>query len=411
MSVFDKELTINGKAVRSPEQQVWKNMKDIDELQKYIKEAYKCSGELNTASISVAKSLTNADASVKEGWLLDTVGSLFKITGGDDDSLLIEFYTSLRGPQGEDGAAVNIDDNTTSATKCWSSQKVNSELADISNNGLDKGVYYTNTQPTDDTTISSSALLNKNGYVPIQVNDLIIYINGNNNPTSIYKVYSISGTTITVVKLGDYASGGGHKVLRVYSEAINEVPDEYKWYVSASDINDYVIDLATGSVPASYNQGDIVIAVSYDEDTDNDYIDGVYIVNTSGLWGSAGDLLLELGMFAKSGGKQLYQHFITCTCSGASFTIVITDENNDDTLYNCNLDDKLIEYKQLATDWAKILKERKIDKKKAELEQDFVNDDVSEADVQVEKDSSDTPLPIFKRFAKNLLNVFKKDSK
>jgi hypothetical protein len=90
-------------------------------------------------------------------------------------------------------------------------------------------------------------------------------------------------------------------------------------------------------------------------------------------------------------------------------------ERNDDTLYNCSLDDKLIEYKQLATDWAKILKERKIEKKKAELEQDFVNDDVSEdvseANVQVEKDSSDKPLPIYKRFAKNLLNVFKKDSK
>jgi hypothetical protein len=90
-------------------------------------------------------------------------------------------------------------------------------------------------------------------------------------------------------------------------------------------------------------------------------------------------------------------------------------ERNDDTLYNCSLDDKLIEYKQLATDWAKILKERKIEKKKAELEQDFVNDDVSEdeseVDVQVEKDSSDKPLPIYKRFAKNLLNVFKKDSK
>lgn len=87
-------------------------------------------------------------------------------------------------------------------------------------------------------------------------------------------------------------------------------------------------------------------------------------------------------------------------------------ERNDDKLFNYNLDDKLIEYKQLATDWAKLLKERKIDKKKAELEKDFYKDeDVSVADVQVEKDSSDTPLPIFKRFAKNLLNVFKKDSK
>ena len=38
-------------------------------------------------------------------------------------------------------------------------------------------------------------------------------------------------------------------------------------------------------------------------------------------------------------------------------------------------------------------------------------DDVSEDEVQEEKDSSDKPLPIHKRFAKNLLNVFKKDSK
>lgn len=82
-------------------------------------------------------------------------------------------------------------------------------------------------------------------------------------------------------------------------------------------------------------------------------------------------------------------------------------ERNDDKLFDLNLDSKLIEYKKLAADWAKLLKERKIDKKKAEIEQDFV----SEADVQVEKDSSDKPLPIHKRFAKNLLNVFKKDSK
>lgn len=58
-------------------------------------------------------------------------------------------------------------------------------------------------------------------------------------------------------------------------------------------------------------------------------------------------------------------------------------------------------------DWAKLLKERKIDKKKTEIEQDFVNDDESENDVQVEKDFSDTPLSFCKRFAKNILNVFK----
>lgn len=87
--------------------------------------------------------------------------------------------------------------------------------------------------------------------------------------------------------------------------------------------------------------------------------------------------------------------------------IFIYLERMDDKLFFFNLDDKLKEYKKLAADWAKILKERKIDKKKAELEQDFMNDDVSKDVVQVEKDSSNKPLQICKRFAKNLLNVFK----
>ena len=36
MSVYDSELTINGEAVRSPEQQVYKNMKDIKKLKEQI---------------------------------------------------------------------------------------------------------------------------------------------------------------------------------------------------------------------------------------------------------------------------------------------------------------------------------------------------------------------------------------
>lgn len=82
-------------------------------------------------------------------------------------------------------------------------------------------------------------------------------------------------------------------------------------------------------------------------------------------------------------------------------------KRKNDTLFDLNLDSKLIEYKKLATDWAKLLKEIRIDKKKAEIEQDFVNDGVSVEVVQVEKDFSNTPLPIYKRFAKKLLNVFK----
>lgn len=80
-------------------------------------------------------------------------------------------------------------------------------------------------------------------------------------------------------------------------------------------------------------------------------------------------------------------------------------KRKDDTLFDLNLYSKLIEYKKLAADWAKLLKEIRIDKKIAEIEQDFVNDDVSEEVVQEEKDFSNTPLPIYKRFATNYRTV------
>lgn len=94
-------------------------------------------------------------------------------------------------------------------------------------------------------------------------------------------------------------------------------------------------------------------------------------------------------------------------------------EHKDEKIYVLDSAQTLNEFKNLAREWNIYLKQRFIDKRKFEIEKDFYKDededDVSEdesvADVQVEKDSSDKPLPIYKRFAKNLLNVFKKDSK
>ena len=116
MAVKDKELIINGKAIRSPEQQVFKNMEDIAELQEVIKPEYKCTTELSTSATSVAKSYTNAGEDVDSGWLLDPVGKKFKITGGDEDNLLIVFYTSCQGPQGEDGTDGVTPNISASAT-------------------------------------------------------------------------------------------------------------------------------------------------------------------------------------------------------------------------------------------------------------------------------------------------------
>ena len=132
MSVYDKELIIDGKAVRSPEQQVYKNMKDIKDLQEIIKPEYTTSATLTSSSVSVAIADTNAPEGTTEGWLLTQDGLKFKITGGDETNLLLEFYCSIQGPEGPEGpsgADLEIDDSGTSATKVWSSQKVAQEVA------------------------------------------------------------------------------------------------------------------------------------------------------------------------------------------------------------------------------------------------------------------------------------------
>lgn len=205
---YDKELIINGKAVRSPEQQVYKNMKDIEELKNIItlEEEYACTIDLATTATTVAKSYTNAGEEVKSGWLIDPHANKFKITGGDDSNLLIEFYASYRGPAGEDGVSA-IDDTGTAEDKVWSSDKTDSEIA----KARDKGIYYTITQPsevlTDVYNLLLSNVANVNSNISIKPNDLIIYINASGNPEEIYKVNSLLATTLGLSKVGTYAQG------------------------------------------------------------------------------------------------------------------------------------------------------------------------------------------------------------
>lgn len=95
MGVFDRELVINGKAVCSPEQQVYKNMKDIEELKKFVKKYYKTTESLNSSSTTVAVNTTNVPEDVKEGWLLDSNANLFDITDNNGDNLLLVFYCNV----------------------------------------------------------------------------------------------------------------------------------------------------------------------------------------------------------------------------------------------------------------------------------------------------------------------------
>ena len=190
-------------------EQVEENKENIKKLCGYIKDAYHTNEGvvLNTASISVAKSLTNADQDVVDGWLFDSVGSFFKITCGDEYALLIEFYTSFKGEDGRDGAD-DIDDNVIANNKLWSSDKTYTEIG----NAKDKGIYFTTTEPslidTDVYALDQMLLGNADFlHIPVKISDLIIYIDSNNNPTAIYKVNNISSNILSLSKVGEFSKG------------------------------------------------------------------------------------------------------------------------------------------------------------------------------------------------------------
>ena len=276
----------------NPQKQLYENTKEIEKLKNAIKEAYRTNNDviLNTASISVAKSLTNAGADVKDGWLLDSVGSLFKITGGDEDSLLLDFYSSLRGPQGQDGAAVNIDDSSTSLTKVWSSQKTknyadgliiktNPSAAPSDSNVYSaylvdlwhsSGIAWTTNLPSDGKMAleniiigSSQASASSNGDPKIKKGDLIVYVDGNLKASALYSVTNNRDENydVSVTKVCDFSQGKQlyqHNVCLTYDNAgfertfiepiINDNPN--KMFNTLQGFKDYLIEnySITGSV-------------------------------------------------------------------------------------------------------------------------------------------------------------------
>lgn len=226
--MFDKELIINGKVVRSPEQQVFQNMKDIEELQEIVKKSFTTSATLTSSSVSVAINTTNAPEGTTGGWLYTQDAKMFKITGGDDTNLLIEFYADFRGPQGADGSALNIDDSSTSLTKVWSSSKTNSEINALiddtiksaaktwSSNKIDSfissGIAWTTTDAVGGTmalnTIYLGGTLATNvtiGDPKIKTNDLIIYVDNDLVASKLYRVTTVGESNITVSLVCEFA--------------------------------------------------------------------------------------------------------------------------------------------------------------------------------------------------------------
>ena len=203
-------MKINGKEYLSPQEQLFENTKDIEELKQIIKPVYQTTATLTSSSVSVALTDTNVEDAT-EGWLMTNDGLLFKITANDGTTVLLIYYADLKGPQGEtgpSGAEVQIDDTGTSATKVWSSQKTSDKIDLIS----DKGIYYTTVQPTLDNGVyllDVSDLGNNNTYTWQKYGDLIIYVDGNDNPTELWKCVGLNGThdVMTVEKVAEFGGG------------------------------------------------------------------------------------------------------------------------------------------------------------------------------------------------------------
>ena len=114
--------------LKSLPEQVDINTNDIKNLKSVLKSSYKTEKELETTTITILITDTNAPQGTTSGWLYDSVGHLFSINGGDDTNLLLEYYTNLRGPAGINGVAV-VQTTGTSTESVMSQNAVTNELA------------------------------------------------------------------------------------------------------------------------------------------------------------------------------------------------------------------------------------------------------------------------------------------
>lgn len=88
-------MKINGFDFLPPQAQIYKNASDIQELKANQFILYKTSNELTNESVSEDRANTNVPEDINYGYLIDPNGLLFKINGGDENTLLLEYYSLL----------------------------------------------------------------------------------------------------------------------------------------------------------------------------------------------------------------------------------------------------------------------------------------------------------------------------
>lgn len=238
--------------LNSMPQQVEENKKNIKLLAQYLKEAYNTSFDLGDSAVSIAISDTNATTDTTDGWLITHDGYLYKITSGDGTNLLLEYYTYIRGEKGDDGAALEIDDNTTSNEKVWSSEKTNEMLTN--------GTYHTLTQPTLNGAIYELDIDDIVANNDLKLGDNIIYIDGNNEIDSIYSFMGVSGTTAILSLIGTsfkgkplyrhmihlYCTDGNYTTIEVDIDIINDSNEAFTWNSLGAWLEEHNFTMAMG---------------------------------------------------------------------------------------------------------------------------------------------------------------------
>ena len=133
-------ITIDGKTYRNQQEQIYQNTKDIEELKKIIKYLYFTSETLTSSSVSIALTDTNIPSDIKEGYLIDSNGLLFKIDGNDGTTVLLTYYSNFRGPTGQDGQ----DGVTPSITANASvDSNVGTPSVSVTKSGTDENPVFT----------------------------------------------------------------------------------------------------------------------------------------------------------------------------------------------------------------------------------------------------------------------------
>lgn len=157
------------KKANTPLEQIYFNTQDIKQLEESIAPFYNCSIDLSNDSVSVAVSNTNLPTDITKAYITDYNGNVYKFIAFNDDktTAYIEYYASLKGADGRDGAD-DIDDTTTASNKLWSSEKTSTE---ITNATKIKVVYTTTDTPT---TSGSSYIFDKNNITPAIIDASII---------------------------------------------------------------------------------------------------------------------------------------------------------------------------------------------------------------------------------------------